>query len=63
MEKLKKNWPTVLLLLAIAGCIFILNIATLLSPDDYSYANVIARRRFKNNIVFGNYTSSKIFIL
>lgn len=44
MEKIKKNWPMVLLLLAIAGCVFILNIATLLSPDDYSYATVIARR-------------------
>ena len=41
MEKIKKNWSIVILLLAIAGCIFILNIATLYSPDDYSYANVI----------------------
>lgn len=38
MEKIKKNWPIILLLLAIAGCVFILNIATLISPDDYSYA-------------------------
>ena len=38
MGKLKKNWPVVLLLLAIAGCMFILNISTLISPDDYSYA-------------------------
>ena len=52
MERLKKNLPIILLLLAIAGCIFILNISTLLSPDDYSYANLIARRRFKNNIFF-----------
>ena len=42
MEKLKKNWPIAVLLLAIAFCIFILNIATLLSPDDYSYARVVA---------------------
>ena len=41
MEKIKKNWLIILLLLAIAGCVFILNIATLYSPDDYSYANVI----------------------
>lgn len=41
MDKIKKNWPVVLLLLAIAGCIFVLNIATLYSPDDYSYANVL----------------------
>lgn len=42
MEKLKKNWSIVLLLLAIFGCVFILNIATLLSPDDYSYARVVS---------------------
>lgn len=42
MEKLKKNWQIALLLLAIAFCIFTLNIATLLSPDDYSYARVVA---------------------
>ena len=41
MEKLKKNWPTALLLLVIAGCMFILNISTLISPDDYSYAMVL----------------------
>jgi len=40
MEKLKKNWPIILLLLAISGCIFILNIATLISPDDYNYAMI-----------------------
>lgn len=42
MEKLKKNWPIALLFLVIAFCIFMLNIATLLSPDDYSYARVVA---------------------
>lgn len=41
MEKIKKNWPIIVLLLAIAGCLFILNIATLISPDDYSYAFLI----------------------
>lgn len=41
MEKIKKNWPIIALLLAIAGCLFILNIATLISPDDYSYAFLI----------------------
>lgn len=47
MEKLKKNWPMVLLLLAIAGCMFILNISTLISPDDYSYAYSIAGEDLK----------------
>lgn len=41
MEKFKKNWTIALLLLIIAGCIFVLNISTLLSPDDYSYATVV----------------------
>lgn len=41
MEKIKKNWPIILLCFAIAGCIFFLNIATLRSPDDYSYASLI----------------------
>ncbi len=41
MEKIKKNWAMVALLLAIAGCMLILNIATLRSPDDYSYATTI----------------------
>ena len=47
MEKIKKNWPIVMLLMAIAGCVFILNIATLYSPDDYSYANVIGGEDLK----------------
>jgi len=47
MEKLKKNWPTILLMLAIAGCIFIINISTLLSPDDYSYARLVAGEDLK----------------
>ncbi len=47
MGKLKKNWPVVLLLLAIAGCMFILNISTLISPDDYSYAYSIAGEDLK----------------
>lgn len=47
MEKIKKNWPTILLLLAIAGCMFVLNISTMISPDDYSYANVIAGEDLK----------------
>lgn len=38
MEKLKKNWTIVVLLLVIAGCMFVLNMSTLISPDDYSYA-------------------------
>ena len=38
MGKLKKNLPIAILLLAIGICMFILNIATLISPDDYSYA-------------------------
>lgn len=42
MEKLKKNWPIALLLIAIAFCMLTLNISTLLSPDDYSYARVVA---------------------
>lgn len=41
MEKLKKNWPIALLLLVISACIFILNMATLISPDDYSYAFLV----------------------
>lgn len=41
MERIKKNWPILALLLAIAGCLFILNMATLISPDDYSYAFLI----------------------
>ncbi len=47
MEKLKKNWPTVLLMLGIVGCVFIINIATLISPDDYSYAYTIAGEDLK----------------
>lgn len=42
MEKLKKNWPIALLFLAIAFCMLTLNISTLFSPDDYSYARVVA---------------------
>lgn len=42
MEKLKKNWPIALLLLAIGFCMLILNISTLFSPDDYSYARLVA---------------------
>ena len=49
MEKLKQNWPMVLLMLAIGACIFILNIATLISPDDYSYALMIAGDDLKIN--------------
>lgn len=44
MEKLKKNWLIAMLLIAIASCIFILNMATLISPDDYSYAFLVGRR-------------------
>lgn len=47
MEKLKKNWPMVLLLLTIAACMFMLNISTLISPDDYSYAYTIAGQDLK----------------
>lgn len=47
MEKIKKNWPMILLWLAIAGCMFILNIATLRSPDDYSYATTIGGEDLK----------------
>lgn len=47
MEKLKKNWPIVLLMLTIIGCVFILNISTLISPDDYSYAYTIAGEDLK----------------
>lgn len=47
MEKLKKNWPIALLLLAIAGCMFILNIATMISPDDYSYARMVGGEDLK----------------
>lgn len=47
MEKLKKNWPTIFLLIAIVGCLFILNISTLMSPDDYSYAYTIAGQDLK----------------
>lgn len=42
MGKLKKNWSMALLLLAIAFCMLILNISTLFSPDDYSYARLVA---------------------
>ncbi len=42
MKKLKKNWSIALLLIAIAFCMLTLNISTLLSPDDYSYARVVA---------------------
>lgn len=42
MEKLKKNWPIALLLIAIVFCMLILNISTLFSPDDYSYAKLVA---------------------
>ena len=41
MKFVKENWLIISLLLAISGCIFVLNVATLYSPDDYSYANVI----------------------
>lgn len=41
MEKIKKNWPIIVLFLVIAGCMLILNMATLISPDDYSYAFLI----------------------
>ena len=47
MEKIKKNWLIISLILSIAGCVFILNIATLYSPDDYSYANVIGGEDLK----------------
>lgn len=41
MEKIKNNLPTIIMLIMIVGCMFILNISTLLSPDDYSYALLI----------------------
>lgn len=40
MEKIKNNWQIILLLFVIGCCIFFLNIATLISPDDYSYAMI-----------------------
>lgn len=59
MEKLKKNWPIVLLLLAIMGCVFILNISTLLSPDDYSYAYTIAGEDLKITSISEFFNSAK----
>ena len=47
MEKIKKNWPNILLIGLIVGCMFILNISTLRSPDDYSYAYTIAGQDLK----------------
>lgn len=42
MKKIKENISIILLILAIFGFLFILNVSTLRSPDDYSYANVVA---------------------
>ena len=47
MKKIKKNWPTIVLLGLIIGCVFVLNISTLRSPDDYSYAYTIAGQDLK----------------
>lgn len=59
MEKLKKNWPIALLLLAIMGCVFILNISTLISPDDYSYAYTIAGEDLKITSISEFFNSAK----
>ena len=61
MEKLKKNWPIVLLILAISGCIFILNIATPKSPDDYSYATVVGGDDLKITSFSEIWNSAKYF--
>ena len=47
MEKIKKNLPLILLIIIISGGMFILNISTLKSPDDYSYAFSIAGDNLK----------------
>ena len=47
MDKLKKNWTIILLLVVIGCCIFLLNIATLISPDDYSYAMIFGGEDLK----------------
>ena len=62
MEKLKKNWPVLLLQIAICGCIFILNMATLISPDDYSYARLIGGDDLTINSVAEVWSRCKIFI-
>lgn len=47
MKLIKEKWPILLLLVVIGGCIFLLNIATLISPDDYNYAMIFGGNDLK----------------